>query len=82
MRSVRPRVIFGKIPLSSWGEHEPPQAVRRKRRPSKEAALAVAEEVSVVDDEVADDVSYDDDVGADGERRVKYFGRQISKNIY
>ena len=70
-RSVRPRVVFGKIALSSWGDDEPDPPVRRKkRRPNKEAAVAVAEDVSLVDDElveVADD-EYDD-VGADGKRR-------------
>ena len=82
LRSVRPRVTFGKIPLSSCGDEDDESnwAVRRPRkRPSKEAALAVAEEVSLVDDEVVDDDEVDDevyddddDVGADGDEELEF----------
>lgn len=65
LRSVRPRVVFGKIPLSNWGDDESNRRVRRpKIRPSKVAALAVAEEVPLDDDEVVDndDDEVEDDV--------------------
>ena len=87
LRSVRPRVVFGKIPLSSWGDDESNRAVRRekRRRPSKEAAVAVAEDVSVDDKDVSvddEDVSVDDevvDVGA-GEKS-SIFARQSQKDL-
>lgn len=76
-RSVRPTVILGKIPLSSWGDDEsaPRLFRRRKIRPSKEAAAAdVAVDVWLVDDSVVDDDSVDDDaadedVGADWKKK-------------
>ena len=65
-------MVFGKIPLSSSGEDESNREVRRrKRRPSKEAAaVEVAEEVSLVDDEAVDVADSDvvDDVGPDREK--------------
>ena len=55
LRSVRPRLVFGKIALSSWGDDEPDRPVqRKKRRPNNEAAVAVAEDVSLVDDELVE----------------------------
>ena len=67
--------MFGKIPLSSWGDDESNRLVRRrKRRPSKEAVpVGVAEEVSLVDDDVddddeVDDADVDDDVGSGREK--------------
>jgi hypothetical protein len=94
LRSVRPRVVFGKIPLSSWGDDESNRLVRRlKKRPSIAlAALAVAEEVPVDDDdddevdddddEVDDDDVYDDDVGADGEIRISDGRKSKEFNIH
>jgi hypothetical protein len=69
LRSVRPRVVFGKIPLSSWGDDESNELVRRRKtRPSKLGALVVAEADPVVVEEVVDDADDDDDdVGADEE---------------
>lgn len=86
LRSVRPTVVFGKIPLSSWGDDESNRTVRRrKRRPSKEAALAVAEEElvddEVVDDDEVDDDVADDDVGPDGEKKFEFLSIKSLRNI-
>ena len=94
LRSVRPTVVFGKIPLSSWGEDESNRLVlRRKIRPSKErllGALVVADadslvEDSVVDEDEVDDASDDDDdddVGADEEGEKKLVFRRPDIDIY
>jgi hypothetical protein len=84
--------VFGKIPLSSWGDVDESNRLvrRRKKRPSKEAvALAVPDEVSLVDDEVVDDEVVDDevdddadvvdDVGSDGEKSLEFLSAKKSK---
>ena len=71
------------MPLSSWGDDESNRPVlRRKIRPSKEPAVEVVEEVSLVDDDEVDDDADDVDVGADGVKGVRISDGRINKNVH